>query len=35
MALVTGTAIQPDSVPDPLWFEKDLGEILEEIFQTS
>jgi hypothetical protein len=32
MALVTGTIIQPDTVPDLMWFETDAARILEEIF---
>ncbi len=32
MALVTGTTIQPDAVPDLTWFETDGARLLREIF---
>jgi hypothetical protein len=32
IALVTGTIIQPDTVPDLLWFETDAARTLENIF---
>lgn len=32
MALATGTAIQPDTVPDLMWFETDVAKLLVEIF---
>ncbi|HXB58784.1 MAG TPA: hypothetical protein VNU95_04440, partial [Candidatus Acidoferrales bacterium] len=32
MALITGTVIQPDTVPDLMWFEMDASRILREIF---
>jgi len=33
MALMTGTTIQPDTVPDLLWFETDAAKLLVEILR--
>lgn len=33
IALITGTVVQPDTVPDLMWFETDVIRIIEDIFQ--
>lgn len=34
LALHSGTSLQPESVPDLMWFEKNIGETLVEVFRT-
>lgn len=34
MALRSGTSLQPESVPDHMWFEKNIGETLIEVFRA-
>ncbi|MBA7627699.1 hypothetical protein ES703_35166 [subsurface metagenome] len=34
LALHSGTSLQPESVPDLMWFEKNIGETLIEVFRT-
>ena len=33
LALRSGTSLQPESVPDLMWFEKNIGETLVEVFR--
>ncbi|MBN1189482.1 MAG: hypothetical protein JXA46_07010 [Dehalococcoidales bacterium] len=34
LALHSGTSLHPESVPDLMWFEKNIGETLVEVFRT-
>jgi len=34
LALHSGTSLQPEAVPDLMWFEKNIGEVLVEVFRT-
>jgi len=33
MALITGTTVRPEPVPDALWFEATAGRVLEKVFR--